>query len=116
MERGFKRGQKWNAKSWLFGKDPDAGKDWRQEEKGKTEYKMVGWHHCLNGHEFEQALGDSEGQERLACCSPWGHKESDMTKDWTTTTKNGLKEASKEIKIAPQEDGSLEEIILCPDE
>ena len=50
-------------------------------EKGTTEDEMVEWHLCLNGHEFEQALGDSEGQERLACCSPWGHKESDMTKD-----------------------------------
>ena len=50
-------------------------KDWRQEEKGMTEDKMVGWHHWLNGHEFEWAPGDSEGQGSLACCSPWGHKE-----------------------------------------
>ena len=56
------------------GKDPDAGKDCRQEEKG-----MVGWHHRLNGHEFEQALGAGDGQGSLACCSPWGHKESDKT-------------------------------------
>ena len=67
------------SKSWLTGKDPDAGKDWRQEEKGTTEDKMVGWHHRLNGHEFEKALGDGEGQESLACCSPWGHRELDMT-------------------------------------
>ena len=56
-----------DAKNWLTGKDPDAGKDWRQEEKGMTEDEMVGWHHQLNGHEFEQALGDDEGQGSLAC-------------------------------------------------
>ena len=61
------------------GKDPDAGKDWRQEEKGTTEDEMVRWHHQLNGHEFEQVLGDGEEQGSLACCSPWGCKESDMT-------------------------------------
>ena len=59
-------------------KNPDAGKDCWQKEKGMTEDEMVGRHHRLNGHEFEQALGDDEGQGRLACCSPWGHKESDM--------------------------------------
>ena len=59
----------------LIGKDSDAGKDFRQEEKGMTEDKMVGWHHRLNGHEFEQALGGAEGQRSLACCSPWGCKE-----------------------------------------
>ena len=68
-----------DVKNWLIGKDRDAGKDWGQEEKGMTEDKMVGWYHWLNGHEFEQAPGDSEGQRRLACCSPWGHKESDTT-------------------------------------
>ena len=68
-----------DAKNWLNGKDPDAGKDWRQE-KGMTEEKMVGWHHRLDGHEFEQALGVADGQGGLTCCSPWGHKESDMTK------------------------------------
>ena len=65
-----------DAKNWLIGKDPDAGKDWRQE-KGMTENEMVGWHHRLNGHEFEQALGVGDGQEGLVCCSPWGH-------DWAT--------------------------------
>ena len=70
-----------DAKSQLTEKDPDAGKDWRQEEKGKTEDEMVGWHHWLNGHEFEQTPGDGEGQEGLACCSPWGHKELDTT-EW----------------------------------
>ena len=67
------------AKNWLFGKDPAAGKDWRQEEKGMTEDEMVGWHHRLDGYEFEQAGGVGDGQGRLACCSPCGHKESDAT-------------------------------------
>ena len=66
-----------DVKSQLIGKDPDAGKDWRQE-KGTTEVEMVGWHHQLNGHEFEQTLGDCEGQGSLAYCSPWSYKESDM--------------------------------------
>ena len=66
-------------KSPFIGKDRDTGKDRRQEEKGTTEDEMVGWHHRLNGHEFEQTQGDSEGQGSLACYSPWGRKESDMT-------------------------------------
>ena len=68
-----------DARSWLIGKDPDAGKDWGQEEKGTTEDEAVGWHHQFNRHEFEQTRGDSEGQGSLACCSPWGHKELDRT-------------------------------------
>ena len=60
-----------------------SGKDWGHEEKGVTEDEMAGWHHRLNGHEFEQTLGDSEGQRSLACCSPWGQKESDMTEHTT---------------------------------
>ena len=68
-----------DTKNRLNGKDSDAGKDWRQEEKGTTEDEMVGWHHRLNGHEFKQALGVGDGQGSLACCSPWGHKELDMT-------------------------------------
>ena len=67
------------AKNWLIGKDPDAGKDLRQEEKGTTKDEMVGWHHKLDGHEFEQALGVGDGQGSLACCSPWGRKESGTT-------------------------------------
>ena len=66
-----------DVKTWLIRKDPDAGKDWRQEEKGMTEDEMIRQHHCLNGHEFEQAPGDGEGQGSLACCSPQGLKESD---------------------------------------
>ena len=74
-----------DAKNWLSGKDPDAGKDWRQEETGTTENEMVGWHHRLSGHEFEQTLGVGDGQGNLVCCSPLGLKESDITKrlNWT---------------------------------
>ena len=68
-----------DAMSQFIRKDPDVGKDWRQEEKGMTEDKMVGWHQQLKGNKFEQALGDGEGQENLECCSQWGHKESDVT-------------------------------------
>ena len=65
--------------SWLIGKVPDAGKDWGQKEKRASEDEMARWHHWCNGHELGQTLGDGEGQRGLACCSPWGHKESDMT-------------------------------------
>ena len=67
-----------DAKSWLNGKYPDAEKDWRQKEKGVAEGEMVRQHHWLNEDEFEQSLGDSEGQRSLACCSPWGRRELDM--------------------------------------
>ena len=70
-----------DVKNWLIGQNPDAGKDWRQEENGETEDEMVRCHHRLNRHEFEQALGDREGQGGLVSCSPWGHKKSDMT-EW----------------------------------
>ena len=70
-----------NAKSWVIGKDPDVEKDWGQEEKGTTEDEMVGWHHRLNGHGFEQTLGDGEGQRSLTCCSPWGHR---VRHNWVT--------------------------------
>ena len=68
-----------DVKNRLIGKDPDAGKDWRWEEKGTTEDEMVGWHHCLNGRKFERAPGDGEGQGGLVCCSSWYDKESDTT-------------------------------------
>ena len=73
-----------NANNWLLWKDPDAGKDWRQE-KGMTEDETVEWHHQLNGHEFKQVLGVGDGQGSLVCCNPWGHKESDTTEwlNWT---------------------------------
>ena len=70
-----------DVKSWLIWKDLDAEKDWRREEKGPTEDEMVGWHHRLDGHEFEQALGVGDGQGSLMCCSPWRHIELDMT-EW----------------------------------
>ena len=70
-----------DAKNWLIGQDPDAGQDWKQEEKETTEDEMVGWHYRLDGHEFEQALGVGDGQGSLVCCSLWGHKESD-TNEW----------------------------------
>ena len=74
-----------NVKSWLIRKDPDAGKDWRWEEKGMTEDEMVGWRHQHNGHEFEWTPGVGDGQGGLACCDSWGRKESDMTEQlkWT---------------------------------
>ena len=68
-----------DVKNWLNGKDPDAGKDWKQEEKGITEDEIVGWYNQLSGHEFEQALGVGDGQGSLACYSTWSHKELDMT-------------------------------------
>ena len=71
-----------DAQNWLTGKDPDAEKDWRWE-KGKTEDEMVGWYHQLNGHELEQAPGVGDGQGSLACCSPWGCKESTEQLNWT---------------------------------
>ena len=76
-----------DAKSQLIGKDPDTKKDWRQEEKGKTEDEMVGWNHWLNEHEFEQTLGDDEGQGSLVYCSSWGCKELDTTEQLNNSNK-----------------------------
>ena len=74
-----------DVKNWLIGKDPDAGKDWGQEEKGTTEDEMAGWHHRLDGHQFGQAPGVGDEQGSLECCSPWGRKELDTTEqlNWT---------------------------------
>ena len=74
-----------DVERWLIGKDPDAGRDWEQEEKGMTEDEMAGWHHRLHGHEFEWTLGAGDGQRGLACCGSWGRKESDVTErlNWT---------------------------------
>ena len=74
-----------DARSWLIRKNLEAGKDWRQEDKGTTEDEMVGWHHRLDRHEFEQAAEDGEVQGSLVCCSPWGPKDSDTTEqlNWT---------------------------------
>ena len=76
----------WRADS--FEKDPDAGKDWRREEKGMTADELVGWHHQLDGHEFEQAPGVGDRQGSLVCCSPWGRKESETTEqlNWNEST------------------------------
>ena len=73
------------AKSWLIGKDSDAGRDWGQEEKGTTEDKMAGWHHLLDAHEFGWTPGIGDGQGGLECCNSWGRKESDTTErlNWT---------------------------------
>ena len=68
-----------HAKSLLIGKDPDAGWDWGQEEKGMTEDEMAGWHHQFDGHEYGLTLGVGDGQGGLACCDSWGHKESDTS-------------------------------------
>ena len=78
-----------DAKKWLIGKDPDAGKDWMQEEKGTTEDDLVGWHHRLDGHEFEQASGVGEGQGSLVCCSLWGRR---VRHDWATELTDWCKE------------------------
>ena len=74
-----------DAKNWLTGKHPDVGKDWRQEEKGMTEDEMAGWHHWLDGREFEWTPGVGDGQGGLACCNSWGRKELDTTErlNWT---------------------------------
>ena len=74
-----------HVKSWLIGKDADVGRGWGQEEKGTTEDEMAGWHHRLNGHEFEWTPGVGDGQGGLVCCNSWGHKELDTTErlNWT---------------------------------
>ena len=77
-----------NAKSWLIGKDSDAGKHWKQEEKGTTDDEMVGWDYRLDGHEFEQALGVGDGQGSLFCCSSWDCKKSDITEQLNWTEKD----------------------------
>ena len=72
-----------DAKNWLTRQDPDAGKDWRREGKGTTEDEIVGWHHRLDGHEFEHAPGVGDGQGGLVCCSPWGQSQR-VGHDWAT--------------------------------
>ena len=77
-----------HVKSWLFGKDCDAGRDWGQEEKGTTEDEMAGWHYWLYGHEFEWTPGVGDGQGDLKCCDSWGRKESDTTEQLNWTEKS----------------------------
>ena len=81
-----------HAKSWLIGKDPDAGRDWGQEKKETTEDEMAGWHHQLNAHEFGWTSGVGDGQGGLACCDSWGCKESDTTEglNWKDVIKTFL--------------------------
>ena len=91
-----------DANSWLTVKDPDARKDWRQKEKRVTEDEIVGWHHRFNGDELGQTLGDGDGQGSLACCSPWGHEELDMTErlNWSESLYNrALKEKSLDPNV-----------------
>ena len=104
-----------DVKNWLIGEDPDAGKDWGWEEKGTTEDEMVGWHHRLTGHEFEQAPGIGDGQESLACCSPWGHKELDMTEwlNWTDAVNSWL---NGKVPHAGEDWGQKEEKGMTEDE
>ena len=87
--------------TWFIGKDPNAGKDWRQGEKGTTEDEMVGRNHRFNGHEFELTLADSEGQESLTCCSQWGHKESDTAEqlNWTDSQNSDVTSLSLSFLI-----------------
>ena len=96
-----------HAKSWLIGKDSDAGRDWGQEEKGMTGDEMAGWHYQLDGHEFEWTPGFGDGQGGLACCNLWGRKESHMTKwlKWTELNDNPVCETAKETQIIEQSFG-----------
>ena len=90
-----------DVKSWPIRKDPDTGKDWGQEENWMTEDEMVGWHHRLSEPEFEQTLEDGEGQGSLACCSPWGYKESDMTEQVNNILYfTDLKKSKKKTKLS----------------
>ena len=110
-----------DAKNWLIWKDPDAGKDWRREEKGMTEDELVGWYHQCNRHEFEYTLGVGDGQGSLVCCSPWHCKESDTTKwlNWTgilynsnntTFCKRLCKKATETIERSVVSKGGVREI------
>ena len=90
-----------DVKSQLTGKDPDAGKDWRQE-KGVTKDEMVEWHHPLNGHEFEQTLRESEGQGSLVCCSPWGFKKLDTT-EWLNNKNKHARELPSGYQLISQQ-------------
>ena len=94
-----------HAKSWLIGKDPDAGRDWGQEEKGMTEDEMAGWHHQLDGHGFEWTLGVGDGQGGLVCCDSWGCKEWDRTEwlNWTELSANEWTEKLYDIQRSYKE-------------
>ena len=96
-----------DVKSWVIWKDPDAGKDWRREEKWVTEDEMAGWHHRLDGHQFEQALGDGDGQGSLGCCSPWGLKESDTTERLNNKKGGQLRRAPLPVPRRPLKFGGF---------
>ena len=100
-----------DAKNWLILKNPDTGKDYRQEEKGMIEDEMAGWHHWLDTQEFEQALGVGEGQGGLVCCSPWDHKQSDKTEwlNWSDGTYH-LPWASQVVLVVKKLSTSLKDI------
>ena len=94
-----------DAKGWLTGKDPDAGKDWGQEEKGTTEDEMVGWHYRLYGHGFGWTLGVGDGQGGVACCGSWGRKESDMTElNWTERAQITILKGSERVSRSVMSD------------
>ena len=88
-----------HVKSWLIGKDSDAGRDWGQEEKGTTEDEMAGWHHWLDGRESEWTLGVGDGQGGLACCDSWGRKESDTTEQLIWSDLKGTQKPMKELTV-----------------
>ena len=96
-----------HAKSWLIGKDSAVGRDWGQEEKGKTEDEMAGWHHRFDGCEFEWTPGDGDGQGGLACCDSWGCKELDMTKRLNWTELNAITNHLRNLHSWPDQVLSL---------
>ena len=106
------------AKSWLIGKDPDAGKDWEQE-KGMTENEMVRQHRWLSGYGSKQTLGDSEGHGILACCSPWGAKSQIQLSNWTTTKMSAwgslsLRTRLIAMQITMTQLGRCLDWVMCP--
>ena len=102
-----------DAKNWLIGKDPDAGKDWRQKEKGMTEDEMVGWHHQLNGREFEQAPGVGDGQEAWRAAVHGVTKRQTRLSDWTELNWTGLSESNILTKFKNQESGVKIKVLNC---
>ena len=101
-----------DAKNWLIGEDPDAGKDWRQEEKGMTEEEIVGWHHWLDGLEFEQAPGVGDGQGSLVCCSPWSRR---VGHDWVTELKHTwVNRMNSYLQLASMDTWPFSSVFLLP--
>ena len=96
-----------HVKSWLTGKDPDAGRDWKQEEKGMTEDEMAGWHHRLDGYEFEWTLGVGDGQGGLACCDSWGPKESDTAERLNWLTQWLMRQDQEWLRVSDNKPGDF---------